>query len=83
LKSVIFSRRAAADMTKLDKAIRNRVREAIERFASVEEGDFKRLQGAVIPQFRLRVGDWRVVMARPDGQTLLILRVEHRGNVYQ
>jgi len=45
-------------------------------------GDVKRLQGIDPPEFRLRVGDWRVRFLS-DGATLTVLRVRNRREAYR
>lgn len=47
-------------MSNLDREIARRVKQAVERLATTGAGDVKRLQGIKPPEFRLRVGDYRV-----------------------
>ena len=56
---------------------------AVERHAATEQGDVVRLQGRD-REWRLRVGDWRVLFAyqHEDG-TLLILRILPRERAYR
>jgi len=59
------------------------VREALELFAAAGHGDVTRLRGIDPPEYRLRVGDWRVRFARdPVARRITVLRVLHRGRVY-
>jgi len=71
-----------ADLTSLDRGIARRVREAVERFAEAGSGDVKRLQGIDPPEFRLRVGDYRVRF-QLDAGTVRILHVRHRREAYR
>jgi mRNA-degrading endonuclease RelE of RelBE toxin-antitoxin system len=60
-----------------------RVRAALERFADTGAGDVRRL---VDPgkRLRLRVGDWRVILALDDDPpTVRVLRVLHRREAYR
>jgi mRNA interferase RelE/StbE len=77
-----WSEEALADMAALDKGIARRVKQAIERFAAAGTGNIKRLQGIHPPEFRLRVGDWRVRF-RQDAAILRVLRVRNRREAYR
>ncbi len=55
---------------------------AVERFAGHRAGNFKKLQGIDPPEFRLRVGDFRVRFSAVGG-TLVILRVLNRKDAYR
>ena len=73
---------AIGDMSALDRAVAQRVKRAVERFAVGGAGDVKRLQGMNPPVFRLRVGDYRVRF-RFGGGTVLVLRVLNRREAYR
>jgi mRNA-degrading endonuclease RelE of RelBE toxin-antitoxin system len=55
-----WSNEALDDMAALDNSVARRVKQAVERLAKSGAGDIKRLQGFHPPEFRLRVGDWRI-----------------------
>jgi mRNA-degrading endonuclease RelE of RelBE toxin-antitoxin system len=55
-----FSQTALEDTAALDKGIARRLKQAVERFADTGVGNVKRLQGIDPPEYRLRVGDYRV-----------------------
>jgi mRNA-degrading endonuclease RelE of RelBE toxin-antitoxin system len=73
---------ALADMADLDKGIARRIKQSVERFAETGAGDVKRLQNITPPEFRLRVGDYRVRFHVHD-DTLRILRVRNRREAYR
>jgi mRNA interferase RelE/StbE len=52
--------RALKDLEKLDHQTRMRVLAAMERLAEAGYGDVTRLTGVNPPEYRLRIGDWRV-----------------------
>jgi hypothetical protein len=52
--------RVQADLQELDRGIELRIIGSNHRFASTGVGDVKALRGLHPPEFRLRVGDWRV-----------------------
>ena len=73
---------ALADIYALDKGIARRVKQSVERFAETGVGHVKRLQGIDPPEFRLRVGDYRVRFHN-DGVTVTVLRVRNRREAYR
>lgn len=80
---IVWMPRALKDTRKLDPQIRERVVAAVERFASTGSGDVLQLEDVQPPEWRLRVGDWRVRFQKdPAGPFLLILRVLPRDKAY-
>ncbi|MDP9192505.1 MAG: type II toxin-antitoxin system RelE/ParE family toxin [Acidobacteriota bacterium] len=73
--------RARKDFDALDRVIGQRVDAAIVRLAD-GQGEVLRLTGIEPPLYRLRVGDWRVLL-RFDDETILILRVLPRDKAYR
>jgi mRNA-degrading endonuclease RelE of RelBE toxin-antitoxin system len=73
---------ALADMAGLDRSITRRVKQSVERFAETGVGDVKRLQDIDPPEFRLRVGDYRVRFHQDD-DIMRIIRVRNRREAYR
>ena len=76
---------AERDLRRLDRPVRQRIFDALDRFiTNYPQGDVVRLQGIDPPEYRLRVGDWRVRF-RPDpaSNTIVVLRVLPRGEAYR
>ena len=59
-----------------------RILHALADFAATGEGDVKRLQDIDPPEFRLRVGDYRVRFHQ-TADTLYITAVKHRREAYR
>jgi mRNA interferase RelE/StbE len=70
------------DMAALDKGIARRVKQAVQRFAQIGAGSVKRLQDIDPPEYRIRVGDYRVRFYQ-ESETIHILRVRHRREAYR
>ncbi len=68
------------ELEKMSPDIRRRIRSKIERLSSGLAGDVKRLTN-FSPEYRLRVGDWRVLF-NVDGDTISIEHVAHRSEAY-
>lgn len=77
--------RAVRELRRVDRADRQRIREALDNLAAgSENADVKALAGSA-PWLRLRVGDWRVLY-RPLVETegapgLLVARVVNRRDL--
>jgi mRNA-degrading endonuclease RelE of RelBE toxin-antitoxin system len=81
IKRVVLSSQAQADLKELDRAIAVRIAAAIQRFAATGAGTVKALRGIHPPEFRLRVGDWRVRF-HDHGEWIDILRIRNRRDAY-
>lgn len=79
MKELEWSESSLEDMAALDKGVARRIQCTVERFAQTETGNVKKLQGIDPPEYRLRLGDWRIRFA-VDGPTL---RVLNRKDAYR
>lgn len=79
---VEWTKQADADLAKLTKRDRQRVKAAVQQFADTRHGRIKRLGGFAAPRFRLRVGEWRVLFRRETG-AIYVHRVLHRREAYR
>jgi mRNA-degrading endonuclease RelE of RelBE toxin-antitoxin system len=82
VKDIEWTGTALEDMAALDKGIARRVKQSVERFADTGAGSVKRLQGLDPPQYRLRVGDYRVRF-HLAGERIQVLRVRNRREAYR
>jgi len=82
VREIEWTEAALEDMAALDKGIARRVKQAVERFAETGAGDVKRLQGIEPPEYRLRVGAYRVRF-HLDDETVYVLRVRNRREAYR
>jgi mRNA interferase RelE/StbE len=80
---ILWTAPAAKDLQRLDAENARRVKTGIERLATTGHGDIRRLQGRQA-EWRLRVGDWRVLLRLDHAaRTLHVLRVRHRSDAYR
>ncbi|HEV8241771.1 MAG TPA: type II toxin-antitoxin system RelE/ParE family toxin [Thermoanaerobaculia bacterium] len=76
--------RARRDLKRLDRQTQARVVDAVERFAAFGQGDVLHLVDVKPPEYRLRIGDWRLRFSRDEErQVLHVLRVLPRGKAYR
>ena len=68
-------------MAKLDRTVAKRILEPVDRLERDPKRGLRRLVGS--PYYRLRVGDYRIIVEVAEGQLLvLVLKVGHRRSVY-
>jgi len=83
LKRIRFSDGAKADIRAISQPIAMNILTAIHRLAETGAGRVKKLQGIDPPEFRLRVGNFRVRFTEEAGDTLLIDAVKNRKDAYR
>ena len=68
------------DLERLSPDVATRIVSKVDRLVNDLAGDVKRLTDFT-PEYRLRVGDWRVLVD-VDGDRVLIEHVRHRSQTY-
>ena len=82
---VVFKPSALKDLRKLPKTLQRRLKEKLEFYLSQAEPLDYAVQlvgNQKSGEYRFRVGDYRVVFDM-QGNTLIILYIEHRRDVYR
>jgi mRNA-degrading endonuclease RelE of RelBE toxin-antitoxin system len=75
---------AQRDLGRLDRPARARIVATVLRLAETSQGDVLKLAGKQPPEYRLRVGGWRVRFAWDQvAGVLIILHVFKRGQGYE
>ena len=83
MRNLVLTARAKGDLDRLERTISMPIIAGIRRLVLTDVGDIKKLQGVDPPEYRLRIGDWRVRFSRPDEDTICINRVQNRRDVYR
>lgn len=83
MRKLVLTDQAKADLAALDRATRLRIAAAIQRLVLTNTGNIKKLQGIDPPEYRLRVGDWRVRFSYPDPGTVRVNRIVNRREAYR
>ncbi len=81
-KTVTWSPEARADLRAIDRETALRILRTIDGYLSTGVGDVKKLQPPR-HEFRLRVGDYRVLFLPREDLTIEVLRVHHRKDAYR
>ena len=82
MREIEWTEAALEEMAALDRSIARRVKQAVERLADTGAGNLKKLQGVDPPEYRLRVGNYRVRFYL-EGKTIQVLRVRNRREAYR
>ena len=69
------TKKALDDLRALNRKTAQRIVKSVTQLAQVNQGDVKKLQGFDPPMWRLRVGDWRILLIRWKKISLLPLRL--------
>jgi mRNA-degrading endonuclease RelE of RelBE toxin-antitoxin system len=81
-KRIGWTDQAKADLRAIDQATALRILHTIARYLATGVGDVKHLQDVEPPEFRLRVGNYRVRF-HDLGDSILVLAVKHRREAYR
>jgi len=73
-RRVIFSDEARADIRAIDRETVLGLLTALTRFLKTDVGDIKQLHGLNPPQYRLRVGDWRIIFRKCGADSVDVVR---------
>jgi mRNA interferase RelE/StbE len=81
-RKIIWTDQAKAQLRAIDQVTALRILHALARLLATGEGDVKRLQDIDPPEFRLRVGDYRLRF-HDLGDAIEALSVKHRREAYR
>jgi mRNA-degrading endonuclease RelE of RelBE toxin-antitoxin system len=81
-KKIIWLAQAKAQLRAIDQPTALRILHAVAKLTETGEGDVKRLQDIEPPEFRLRIGDYRVRF-HDFGDAFEITGVKHRREAYR
>lgn len=81
-KKIAWTDQAKADLRAIDQTTALRILHGVARYIATGEGDVKQLQDVEPPEFRFRVGDYRVRF-HDFGDSIRVLAVGHRREVYR
>jgi len=79
--NLIFEKRALQDLNKLDEQTKRRIWNKLQE---CKENPFRFLKPLIqIKGFKLRVGDYRIIIdVKDEIRVLNVLKVGHRKNIY-
>ena len=78
---IYYHSAAWAALERLSPDVARRIGRKIDRMRHDLAGDVKRLK-AFVPNYRLRVGDWRVLF-EVDSTRIIVHDIRHRSEAYE
>ncbi len=80
--NIVFEKKALESLNKLENNIKQRIWDKIQE---CKENPFRYLKHLEeMPGFKLRIGDYRVIIDINNlKKTLIVLKIGHRKNVYE
>jgi len=79
---IIWSEAAVRELKRLDRVVAKQIFEKVGQLREDPYRNVKKLVG--LPYFRLRVGDYRVILdIQKDVLRVLVLKVGHRKRIYK
>ncbi|HZD51290.1 MAG TPA: type II toxin-antitoxin system RelE/ParE family toxin [Silvibacterium sp.] len=81
-KKIAWKDQAKAQLRAIDQPTALRILHALAQFAATGEDNVKRLQNIEPPEYRLRVGDYRIRFHDTDA-AIEITAVKHRREAYR
>ncbi len=81
-RKIVWQDSAKAQLRAIDQPTALRILHALTRLTVAGKGDVKRLQNIEPPEFRLRVGDYRLRF-HDLGDIIEVTAVKHRREIYR
>jgi mRNA interferase RelE/StbE len=80
--SLVYTRRASRDISKLHRNTRERIRKSLERYVEAPFSYARKMTDSTLGTYRFRIGEYRVIFDVEDDE-IVILRVGHRSDIYR
>lgn len=80
--SIAFKKSVSRDLKKIDREQVEKILLKIDQELSTEAGKYPELKGSFSGLRKCRIGNYRIIFTIIN-DTVLILRIQHRKNVYK
>ena len=79
---LLYTKRAARDISKLDQTAKERIRGTLECYAQSPFDYAKKMVDPALGTYRFRIGEYRIIFD-VEGNKIVVLRVGHRREIYR
>lgn len=79
---VVVTKSASKDIDKLDPVVRKKIYQKIKLYSQTPLAYAKHLHNSQIGTYRWRIGNYRIIFDL-DQNTIVLLKIDHRSQVYQ
>ena len=80
--TLVYTRRAAKDIRKLENKIKGRIGKALLRYSTNPFKHAEKLSDPRLGSYRFRIGEYRVIFDFEETE-IVVLRVGHRKEIYR
>jgi mRNA interferase RelE/StbE len=80
--SLVYTRRAAKDILRLERRVKDRIGKTLRRYAEDPLRYAEQLNDPRLGTYRFRIGVYRVIFDI-EGKDIVVLRVGHRKDIYR
>lgn len=81
MTKIIYSKSSRKTLETYDKKLALRIIKGIEE---IPLGDIKKLEGSKVPiLYRLRIGKYRVIYSYLNEDTIQVIKIDTRGDIYK
>ena len=78
---IIFSVDSLKQLKKINLRFREKIYNVLKRFENNERVDIKKLKGRN-EEYRIRVGDYRIILNKVSKNEFLVTKIDQRENIY-
>ena len=78
-----FKQSVSKDLKRIDKSIASEILDKIDAELSINADQYPVLKGTFAGLRKFRIGDYRIIYSIINNETILILRIAHRREVYR
>jgi len=79
---IVFTRRAAKDISKLEPEIKEKLGDTLRSYSKDPLNHARKMIDPSLGSYRFRIGDYRVIFDI-EGDEIIVLRVGHRKEIYR
>lgn len=79
---IVFAEQSVKDLKKIDVNVKKRILDKVLKFSKSPLEHAVKLINSSLGEYRFRVGDYRVIFD-VRGDTILVLRIGHRREIYR
>ena len=79
---LVYTRRAAKDISKLQQNVKERIKKALEKYAEDPLFYARKMADPTLGTYRFRIGEYRVIFDIEEDK-LIVLRLGHQREIYR
>ena len=81
MRSILFTKSSRRKFDRLSFRMKMKVKEVLVKFKNDEKIDIVKMKGKK-DEYRIRVGDYRIILKKVMGNDYLVMEIDTRNNIY-